>query len=201
MFYGPLIVLVSCYAMISTRLIQFAANNPRMAAASSQVGESTTNNVGITSINQSHFSPFLFQYQTSYHEPVNAAAPPMIANGAECCYSSKRASIKSFPAIKLYGCTFDEMRRRRSHHHPSTPVPMIDIREVSSRAEEAASSSVMEQQQQQFTTTNSSVSEGKHDDAAAKEQREHVKDNDDEGKLGEEEEFLAMRKFRKNQML
>ncbi|CAK5087024.1 unnamed protein product [Meloidogyne enterolobii] len=31
-FYGPLIVLIICYALISTRLIRFAANNPRNIA-------------------------------------------------------------------------------------------------------------------------------------------------------------------------
>jgi hypothetical protein len=48
----------------------------------------------------------------------------------------KRASIKSFPAVRLYAPLGDR-KRRKSHHQ----VPMIDIHEVSTRAEETTTCS------------------------------------------------------------
>uniref|UniRef100_A0A1I8BLM6 G_PROTEIN_RECEP_F1_2 domain-containing protein n=1 Tax=Meloidogyne hapla TaxID=6305 RepID=A0A1I8BLM6_MELHA len=75
-FYGPLIVLIICYALISTRLIRFAANNPRNIAKTSQ------------SINQQ-----------------NCSVPNNEINNRKNVWKrrcSKRASVRSFPAVRLY---------------------------------------------------------------------------------------------------
>nr|CAD2196803.1 unnamed protein product [Meloidogyne enterolobii] len=82
-FYGPLIVLIICYALISTRLIRFAANNPRNIAKTPQSTAQQNNSVTNNEINNRK-------------------------NGwkRRC---SKRASVKSFPSVRLY-CQINDSR-------------------------------------------------------------------------------------------